>query len=192
MTAMQEHYVFSGFGGQGVMFAGQLLAYAAMDCGFEVTWIPSYGPEMRGGTAHCFVAISTKPIGSPIVTHPKVGLVFNKPSFTKYEPLIGAGGLLVYNASLIDQKSERKDILSVGIEASSLAEAAGSPRLMNMVMLSAALTLRPITGLGQMQLVQALHQHIPAHRQDMLDMNLLALEKGNQAALRQTEFFLES
>jgi Pyruvate/2-oxoacid:ferredoxin oxidoreductase gamma subunit len=81
---MQEQFVFSGFGGQGVMFVGQLLAYAAMDNGFEVTWIPSYGPEMRGGTAHCTVVISDRPIGSPIVQNPKVAVAFNNPSFDKY------------------------------------------------------------------------------------------------------------
>jgi 2-oxoglutarate ferredoxin oxidoreductase subunit gamma len=85
---MQEEFVFAGFGGQGVMFVGQLLAYAAMGEGFEVTWIPSYGPEMRGGTAHCFVVIGDKPIGSPITRQPKVAAVFNNPSFEKYEPLV--------------------------------------------------------------------------------------------------------
>src|SRR5689334_11950070 len=98
---MQKEYLFAGFGGQGIMFAGQLLAYAAMDYGLEVTWIPSYGPEMRGGTAHCVVVISDKPIGSPIVAHTSAALVFNNPSFNKYESVVRSGGLLVSNASLI-------------------------------------------------------------------------------------------
>jgi 2-oxoglutarate ferredoxin oxidoreductase subunit gamma len=105
---MQKEFVFAGFGGQGVMFVGQILAYAAMDEGLEVTWIPSYGPEMRGGTANCVVTISDKPIGSPVTLHPKVAVVFNIPSFVKYEPSVARGGLLAMNSSLIDQTSTRR------------------------------------------------------------------------------------
>jgi 2-oxoglutarate ferredoxin oxidoreductase subunit gamma len=88
---MREEFLIAGFGGQGVMFAGQLLAYAAMDEGLHVTWIPSYGPEMRGGTAHCYVLMSDKPIGSPIVRQPKFVIVLNNPSFVQYEPVVAPG-----------------------------------------------------------------------------------------------------
>lgn len=95
---METSIIISGFGGQGVLFAGQLLAYAGMDAGKHVTWIPSYGPEMRGGTAHCVVIISDDVIGAPIVTRPDITVVLNQPSFDKYEPLVKPGGLLVVNS----------------------------------------------------------------------------------------------
>src|SRR5512135_2226505 len=107
---MQTDIIIAGFGGQGVLFAGQLLAYAAMDEGRHVTWIPSYGPEMRGGTAHCTVVISDEEIGSPMVRHPGIVVALNLPSFQKYEPLIKAGGLLIYNSDLIEAEPGRKDI----------------------------------------------------------------------------------
>src|SRR5512138_2398719 len=98
---MQQELIVSGFGGQGALFAGQLLAYAALDAGKHVTWIPSYGPEMRGGTAHCTVIVSDEPIGAPMVRRPTSAIVLNLPSFDKYEPLVRAGGWMVYNSSLI-------------------------------------------------------------------------------------------
>src|SRR6476659_4274450 len=98
---MQYDIIFSGFGGQGALFAGQLLAYAAMDAGRNVTWIPSYGPEMRGGTAHCTVIVSDDPIGAPLVRHPTNVVALNSPSVEKYEPLLATGGKLIYNSSLV-------------------------------------------------------------------------------------------
>ena len=98
---MQNEIIIAGFGGQGVLFAGQLLAYAAMDEGKEVTWIPSYGPEMRGGTANCTVVIADEEIGSPLVRNPKAVLVMNLPSLDKYEPLVKEGGVLVVNSSMV-------------------------------------------------------------------------------------------
>src|SRR5690242_18806962 len=103
---MHEEIVFSGFGGQGALFAGQLLAYAALDQGKQVTWIPSYGPEMRGGTAHCTVVVSDDPIGSPMARHPGIVVALNQPSFLKYEPLVKPGGLMIYNRSLIDAQAQ--------------------------------------------------------------------------------------
>src|SRR5689334_1108428 len=129
--------VFSGFGGQGALFAGQLLAYAAMDCGLHVTWIPSYGPEMRGGTAHCIVIISDEAIGSPLVRTPTNVLAFNNPSVEKYERLAAANGLLIYNASLTSHVVTRQDIRAAPIHASEIAAELGNPKLLNMVMLGA-------------------------------------------------------
>src|SRR5687767_10974297 len=100
---MQTEIIFAGFGGQGVLFAGQVLAYAAMDSGREVTWIPSYGPEMRGGTANCTVIISDEEIGSPLVRNPRAAVVLNLPSLDRYEAVVLRGGLLVANASLINR-----------------------------------------------------------------------------------------
>lgn len=177
---MREDFLFSGFGGQGVMFAGQLLAYAAMDAGLEVTWIPSYGPEMRGGTAHCVVVISDQPIGSPMTSHPQAAVVFNNPSFEKYEPLVKPGGLLVLNSSLIARTSARMDITALPVPATSLADELGNLRLANVVMLGAALAARPVIPLDAVR--QALDQHMPAHHRDLLELNFLALEKGARAA----------
>jgi 2-oxoglutarate ferredoxin oxidoreductase subunit gamma len=173
---MQEQFVFSGFGGQGVMFAGQLLAYAAMDAGYHVTWIPSYGPEMRGGTAHCHVVISDRPIGSPIVRNPRAGIVFNNPSFDRYIDVIAPNGLFAYNASLIDRTVEREDITALAVPAAELAEAAGGIRLSNVVMLGAVFAVHPVITLDHIH--AALSAHLPAHRQSMLGQNLDALESG--------------
>jgi 2-oxoglutarate ferredoxin oxidoreductase subunit gamma len=173
---MQEAFLIAGFGGQGVMFAGQLLAYAAMSEGLEVTWIPSYGPEMRGGTAHCYVVISDKPIGSPIVKHPQVVVVFNNPSFDKYEPLVAPGGVLARNASLISKASARTDITELPVPATALADEIGDLRLANVVLLGAVLAARPVIPLDVLK--SALEEHIPAHHRDMLLLNFEALNKG--------------
>jgi 2-oxoglutarate ferredoxin oxidoreductase subunit gamma len=173
---MHEAFLIAGFGGQGVMFAGQLLAYAGMSVGREVTWIPSYGPEMRGGTAHCYVVISDKPIGSPIVKYPQVAMVFNNPSFDKYEPLVITDGILVRNASLVTRTSARTDITELPVPAAALADEIGDLRLANVVMLGAVLTARPIIPLDAIR--RALDEHIPPHRRDMLAFNYEALNKG--------------
>ncbi|MBN1310527.1 MAG: 2-oxoacid:acceptor oxidoreductase family protein [Anaerolineae bacterium] len=173
---MQQEFLFSGFGGQGVMFAGQLLAYAAMSEGFEVTWIPSYGPEMRGGTAHCFVVISDVPIGSPIVRQPKVAIVFNIPSFEKYESLVAAEGLLARDASLIAASSQRTDITELAVPATEMADELGNTRLANVVMMGALLIARPIMPLEAIE--RMLDEHIPSHRRELLGLNVEALHKG--------------
>ena len=136
---MQHDVIFSGFGGQGALFAGQLLAYAGMDAGLHVTWIPSYGPEMRGGTAHCTVLVSDEEIGAPVVRHPTCVLAFNNPSVEKYEKLIASGGWMIHNASLTSHIITREDIRVIPIHASDVAAELGNARLLNMVMLGALL-----------------------------------------------------
>lgn len=175
-----EDVVVSGSGGQGVMFAGQLLAYAAMDEGLEVTWIPSYGPEMRGGTAHCYVVISDHPIGSPLVQDPKLALVFNEPSYAKYEPLVAPGGLLAINQSIIAHTSQRRDITVLPVPASEIAGACGNMRVINIVLLGAALAARPILPLDAVR--RALEQHLPEKHRHLLAINLEALERGADCA----------
>lgn len=177
---MLESFLFAGFGGQGVMFAGQLLAYAAMDNDMEVTWIPSYGPEMRGGTAHCTVVISDRPIGSPIVLHPTTAIAFNLPSYLKYEPDVASGGLLAVNASLIDQHSDRQDILVLEVPATDIASELGDTRVANLTLLSAVLTARPVISIDALK--QALDEHIPQHRRKMLDLNWAAVDRGAEYA----------
>jgi 2-oxoglutarate ferredoxin oxidoreductase subunit gamma len=167
----QEEFLFAGFGGQGVMFVGQLLAYAAMDEGLEVTWIPSYGPEMRGGTAHCFVVISEKIVGNP-----RTVLAFNNPSFEKYDPLVAPGGLLASNASMIARHSTRTDIRTLEVPATSIADELGNMRITNLVMLGAVLEAHPVLPLDAIK--RALKEHIPSHHRDMLSLNYEALERG--------------
>lgn len=177
---MQDQFVFSGFGGQGVMFVGQLLAYAAMDNGFEVTWIPSYGPEMRGGTAHCTVVISDRPIGSPIVQNPKVAVAFNNPSFDKYVSV--AAELFAYNSSMVDRTCQRSDITPLPVPATELADNLGSLKLANMVMLGALLTVHPVLSISAIR--DALDVHIPAHHRNLLELNYQALDVGMQHVMR--------
>lgn len=175
---MQAEFVFAGFGGQGVMFVGQLLAYAGMAEGLHVTWIPSYGPEMRGGTANCTVVLSDKPIGSPAVRHPKIVVAFNKPSFQKYEPL--AAELLAVNTSLVTAKSHRTDLLILEVPATQLAEEVGNIKLANVVMLGAVLAVYP--AVLPETLYTVLAKQLPTHRQHMLAQNRQAIERGAAAA----------
>ena len=176
----QDEIIFAGFGGQGVLFAGQLLAYAAMDEGKHVTWIPSYGPEMRGGTANCTVVVSDEPIGSPLVSQPGTAVVFNKPSYDKYEPLVAPEGLLVVNATLIEQTSARSDIIVLPVPGTTEAEELGNVRLANVILLAAMLTARPVVTLEAIR--NALEAHLPEHRRDMLPDNHKALARGAELA----------
>lgn len=168
--------VIAGFGGQGVLFAGQLLAYAGMENGRFVTWIPSYGPEMRGGTANCTVIISDRPIGAPIVTAPDIAIVLNQPSFDKYEPLVKPGGLLVINSSLVNALATRNDIETAAVPADMLAEQFGTRQMLNVAMLGAMLAKRPF--LAKTAVAQALRNHLPAAKAHLLTANLTVLEKG--------------
>ncbi len=177
---MQTEIILSGFGGQGMLFAGQLLAYAALDAGKHVTWFPSYGPEMRGGTAHCVVIVSDEEIGSPIVRNPAAVVIMNLPSLDKYEALVRAGGTLVVNASLVDRAPARADVDSTMVPAISIAEEIGDKRLANMVMLGALLERRPV--LDPEAVKQALEKHIPARHRHLLESNYTALARGAEAA----------
>ncbi len=173
---MQNEFLFAGFGGQGVMFAGQLLAYAAMDAGLEVTWIPSYGPEMRGGTAHCIVVVSDKAIGSPIVRQPTIAIIFNNPSFIKYAPQVKSEGILIFNETLISARTDRSDITTLAVPATQMAEKLGNTRLMNVLLLGAALSAVPVIPVEAVR--GALETHLPARHRDLLPLNLQALEAG--------------
>jgi len=175
---METSIVIAGFGGQGVLFAGQLLAYAGMDAGRHVTWIPSYGPEMRGGTAHCVVIVSDQPIGAPVVARPDVAIVLNMPSYDKYEPLVKPGGLLVVNTSLVPAESERTDIDTVSVPANAIAEEWGTAKMLNMAALGAMLAARPVLSLDVVE--QALAAHLPAGKQHLVESNLQVIRHGYQ------------
>ena len=172
----------AGFGGQGVLFAGQVLAYAGMDSGKIVTWIPSYGPEMRGGTANCTVIISDEEIGSPLVRNPTAAIVLNLPSLDKYEPLVAAGGVLVANASLINRGPSRDDITSIFLPAQEIAEALGNRRLLNMVALGALLACLPVLPVEAIE--QALSNHLPERHKKLLPVNFSALRQGAEYAAK--------
>ncbi|MBS3752629.1 MAG: 2-oxoacid:acceptor oxidoreductase family protein [Anaerolineales bacterium] len=168
--------IISGFGGQGTLFAGQVLAYAAMDNGYEVTWIPSYGPEMRGGTAHCTVIISETLIGSPLVRYPDIVLALNLPSVDKYEPLMPENGVLIANSSLVNREFERQEIRTLLLPANQIAEDIGMSRLANMVMTGSMVKMEPILTMEMIK--AALEEHIPERHRETLSMNYKALERG--------------
>jgi len=177
---MQTSIIIAGFGGQGVLFAGQLLAHAALDSQKHVTWIPSYGPEMRGGTAHCAVVISDQPIGSPFAPHPEIVLAMNQPSTAKYASQIALGGLLVVNTSLAQIPATRPDLRLVGVDANALAEAAGDLRLANVVLLGALIATRPV--LPAAILETALERYLPERHRHLLEANRVAFHAGMAAA----------
>jgi 2-oxoglutarate ferredoxin oxidoreductase subunit gamma len=184
---MQAEVIIAGFGGQGVLFAGQILAFAGMDQGKEVTWMPSYGPEMRGGTANCTVIIADEEIGSPTVRNPKAAIVMNLPSLEKYETQVSPGGVLVVNSSLVNRGTTRADIESLMIPAQEIAETIGNKRLMNIVMLGALLEKLPILTLENIE--QALDEHLPERHRRLLPSNIQALRQG--AAYARGELVVE-
>jgi len=180
---MQKEIIIAGFGGQGVLFGGQVLAVAAMDAGKEVTWIPSYGPEMRGGTANCTVVIADEEIGSPLVEHPPLAVALNLPSFDKYEDLLQPGGTLVVNKSMVDREPRRTDIKVLLVPCNQIAEEIGSRKLLNMVAIGALVSALPELGLEALE--KALTDHLPARHKDMLAKNHEALRRGFAAAQAQ-------
>lgn len=142
---MATHEILiAGFGGQGILTAGEFLAYAAHFEGQQVSWVPAYGPEQRGGTANCSVVISDQPVACPLVTEPTACIVMNQPSLEKFEPVVSPGGVLVINTSLTEKSSNRSDITVVHIAATDIAASLGSTKYANMVALGALLTVVPV------------------------------------------------
>jgi len=177
---MEEKVVPSGFGGQGVLLIGKLIALAGMDEGKHVSWVPSYGPEMRGGTANCTVIVSDEEISSPLAPEPDTLIIMNKPSLEKFEPDLKKGGTLIMNSSLIDIEPERKDIKVVSIAANEIAEKqAGNPKSANMVALGAYIAA---TGKVKMESVEkVLKAEMKGPKEKFLAANLKALEFGFKA-----------
>lgn len=185
---MQTEIIFSGFGGQGALFAGQILAYAGMDTGKDVTWMPSYGPEMRGGTANCTVIIADEEIGSPLVSHPQAVVAMNLPSLDKYESLLPKGGVLIINGSLVNRGTTRTDITHVTVPANEIAEKIGNKRLINMVLLGALLAKLPVLSITDID--EALNKHLPERHRKFLPANHEALKLG--AAFARGELQVET
>ncbi|MBV6393996.1 MAG: hypothetical protein KPEEDBHJ_03242 [Anaerolineales bacterium] len=173
---MQKEIIIAGFGGQGVLFGGQVLAYAAMDNGLEVTWIPSYGPEMRGGTANCTVVIADHEIGSPLVKNPPLAVALNLPSFDKYEELLAPGGTLVVNQSMVDRAPKRNDIHVIFVPCNEIAEEIGDKKLLTMVAVGALLTALPEIKMADAE--KALENHLPEKHKNLLSKNFEALKRG--------------
>jgi 2-oxoglutarate ferredoxin oxidoreductase subunit gamma len=177
---MQKEIIIAGFGGQGVLFSGQVVAYAAMDAGREVTWIPSYGPEMRGGTANCTIVIADDEIGSPLVKNPPLAIALNLPSFDKYEEVLQKGGTLIVNKSMVDRGARRDDIHVILVPCNEIAEEIGDRKLVNMVAVGALLTALPELTLKDVE--KALEAHLPARHKHLLPKNYEALKRGFEAA----------
>ena len=178
---MHEDIFIAGFGGQGVIVAGKIICLAAMGEGKHVSHIPSYGAEMRGGTANCSVVVSDEEIASPLVPSPSVCIVLNTPSFIKFQPIVRKAGLLIWNTSLIDLKPDRRDIEVLDIAANELAESAGSYKAANMVALGALLKRRPeIASLAAV--AECLDQAVSARHRELNQVNREALARGYEAA----------
>ena len=173
---MEKSIIISGFGGQGALFAGQILAYAAMDYGKHVTWIPSYGPEMRGGTANCTVVISDEEIGSPVVGAPDIAIAMNLPSVDKFEDLMKPGTTLIVNKSLVNRDYKRDDLNIVDVMANEITEEMGNVRLANMLLLAVMLKHEDILPIDAIK--QALENHLPERHKKLLPLNNEVLDKG--------------
>ncbi len=172
--------IIAGFGGQGVLSMGQIIAYAAMKGGKEVSWMPSYGPEMRGGTANCTVIVSDTRISSPILTRFDTAIVLNQPSLEKFEMAVKPGGLLIYEKSTIIHLQQRTDIEIMGISGLEEAGKLKSKQVANMVLLGAFLERRPIV--QPEHVVNALRSVLPPHRQHLIPANEQALLRGKELA----------
>ena len=168
--------LIAGFGGQGVLFAGKCFAYNGLMEGKQVSWLPSYGPEMRGGTASCSVILSDSPVGSPIVSNPNVLIALNLPSLDKYEPAAVPGAKIFVESSLIDRKVERDDVEAFYIPATKMATELGTPTLANMVILGKMIKETGVVGFDAIE--NGLKKVIPAKKADMLELNLKALKAG--------------
>lgn len=172
---MEQQVIIAGFGGQGVMLIGKILAYAGMNEGKEVSWLPSYGPEMRGGTSNCTVVVSDRPVGSPLVYRPWAAIAMNQPSLEKFQPAVKPGGLLFVNTSLVRVPVTRRDVTVVSVPANEIAAAAGNPRAANMVVLGAYLGASRVVALEG---VEEVVREMMAARPKTIESNLDALRRG--------------
>jgi 2-oxoglutarate ferredoxin oxidoreductase subunit gamma len=176
---MQSEVMFAGFGGQGIMLIGKILAHAAMEEGMEVAWVPSYGPEMRGGTAYCTVVVGDRPIGSPIIKNPKHLVAMNRPSLEKFAPVVKPGGVIMINASMISVEADREDCDILKVPIVEIAKELGNPRVANIVALAA------FSERSKMVSASTLRQCVEdefARKPKLVPLNLAAVEAGINAA----------
>lgn len=172
---MQNDVVMAGFGGQGILLIGKMLAYAGMREGREVSWLPSYGPEMRGGTCNCTVVISDRPVGSPVIRSPRAVLAMNLPSLDKFEDDVRPGGVLLVNSSLIGREPQRGDLRVIKVPANEVANELGNPRGANMVALGAYLGA---TGAVSLEVVEEVIRETFSAKPQLVDVNIQALHRG--------------
>ncbi|MGM9670293.1 MAG: 2-oxoacid:acceptor oxidoreductase family protein [Oscillospiraceae bacterium] len=177
---MKKEFIFAGFGGQGMLLIGKFLAMACMMDGKHVSWLPSYGPEMRGGTANCSVIVSDEPVASPLVDMADCIVAMNRPSLDKFEDKVKPGGVLIINSSIIDRKAERDDIQVVYCDATRLAEEIGNPKGANVAILGALMAKEPVCSVDVM--VEAIRVELGAKKARFLEGNKKALIAGMEAA----------
>lgn len=173
---MTKQYLFSGFGGQGILFAGKLMAYKGLMEDKQVSWLPSYGPEMRGGTASCSVIVSDDPVGSPIVSNPDILVAMNLPSLDKYESAVAPGGIIFADSTLIERKVERTDVEVFYVPATQLALEIGLPTLANMVLVGKLIRETGVVDYNGIE--EALKKVVSAKHADLLDANRKAMQTG--------------
>lgn len=176
----EMRFILSGFGGQGLLFGGKVIAYAGLIEDRQVSWLPSYGPEMRGGTANCSVIVSDEPVASPLVDKADVIVAMNRPSLDKFEDHVKPGGVLVINSSIIDRKAVRDDIQVVYCDANAIAESIGNPKGANVAILGAVLEKVPVTTVEQM--TEAIRIELGERKARFLEGNKKALIAGMEAA----------
>ncbi|MEJ5261327.1 MAG: 2-oxoacid:acceptor oxidoreductase family protein [Ignavibacterium sp.] len=174
----EQEIIIAGFGGQGVLSMGRLIAYAGMIEGKEVSWMPSYGPEMRGGTANCIVIVSNSRISSPIITKFDTAILLNQPSVDKFEKAVKPGGLLIYEQSTVIHPPTRTDIEIIGISAIEEADKLQAKQVANMIMAGAFLEKRPILKIET--LIEALKKALPPRRHNLIPLNEQALNRGRE------------
>ena len=177
---MTREYLFAGFGGQGLLFSGKVVAYKALIEDKNVSWIPSYGPEMRGGTANCSVIVSDEPIGAPLISNPDVLVAMNLPSLDKYEDAVKPGGIILVDSTLIERKVKRTDVTVFYIPASKLASDNGAPTLANMIL--AGKLLETVGEYDEENVQKALAKCISARHQDLLELNHKVMQIGRSYA----------
>lgn len=173
---MKQEIIMAGFGGQGVMLMGKILAYAAMESGLQVTWFPSYGPEMRGGTANCTVIIADSRIYSPFSVRPDVVIVMNKPSLEKFVDQVNHGGIIFVNSSLVTADVSRNNLEVIRVAANQIAGELGTARIANMVMLGSYIARKKIVSLDKIK--DSLKEVLPARRHDLIPVNKQAIDRG--------------
>ncbi|MBQ1889398.1 MAG: 2-oxoacid:acceptor oxidoreductase family protein [Selenomonas sp.] len=180
---MMKQFIFAGFGGQGMLLIGKFLAMACMLDGKHVSWLPSYGPEMRGGTANCSVTVSDEPVGSPLVDMADCIVAMNRPSLDKFECKVKPGGVLVINSSIIDRKAERDDIKVVYCDAQRIAEDIKNPKGANVAILGSLMAAEPIV--SDELMAEAIRIELGERKAKFLPGNMKALEAGKAAAADQ-------
>jgi len=174
---MREEIIFAGFGGQGIILSGMIVCLAAMREGRQVSHIPSYGAEMRGGTANCSVVVSDREIASPLVPHPSICVIMNQPSLIKFEPRLKPEALLIYNSSLVDAEPSREDLEVFKVAANEIAEEEGSARAANMVTLGLLVRLKPEIA-SMDALIGSLEEAVSARNRALNEINVRCLRRG--------------